>query len=126
MGISCFFEKNYFIIVRSRDFDGRVWAYILKRVVVRFFWNFYTIIWHLYKFSFGDWKIFPTAGVFLRAKRKIEADFLYFFDVINLNEIFYVMKVIGKIHLGVFVIGRIINFHFRPIFEFSDSRFWRY
>jgi hypothetical protein len=67
---------------------------------------------------------FPTNGVFLRAaKRKIEAIFHDFFDVVNLNEIFYVMKVIGKIHWGVFVIGRIVYFHFRPILEFSDLRF---
>ncbi len=26
---------------------SRVWALILKRVVVRFIWNFYPIIWHL-------------------------------------------------------------------------------
>jgi hypothetical protein len=69
-------------------------------------------------------KFFRPPAFFLRAaKRKFEATFHNFFDVVNLNEIFYVMKVIGKIHLGVFIIGRIVNFHFRPILEFSDSRF---
>jgi hypothetical protein len=37
------------------------------------------------------------------AKRKIEATFHNFFDVVNLTEIFYAMKVFGKIHLGVSV-----------------------
>jgi hypothetical protein len=91
------------------------------------FLKFLHIIWHLYTFNFGDWKNFPTAVVFLRAaKRKIEATFHNFFDVVNLYEIFYVMKFIEKIHLGVFVIGNIVYFHFRPILEFSDPRFWRY
>jgi hypothetical protein len=40
---------------------------------------------------------FPTNGVFLRAaKRKFEANFHNFFDVVNLNEIFYVMKLSEK------------------------------
>jgi hypothetical protein len=70
-------------------------------------------------------KTFRQPAFFLRAaKRKIEATFHNFFDVVNLYEIFYVMKVVGKIHWGVFVIGRIVNFHFRPILEFFDSRFW--
>jgi hypothetical protein len=43
----------------------------------------------------------------------------FFFKMVNLNEIFYVMKVIGKIHSGIFLVGRIVNFHFRTNLEFS-------
>ncbi len=43
--------------------------------------------------------------------------------MVNLYEFFYVMKVIGKILRGVFLIGIIVSFHFHPILEFSDSRF---
>jgi hypothetical protein len=72
-------------------------------------------------------KIFRPPAFFLRAaKRKIKVIFHNFFDAVNLKEIFYVMKVIGKIHWSVFVIGRIVDFHFRPILEFSDLRFWSY
>jgi hypothetical protein len=45
--------------------------------------------------------------------------------MINLYEFFYVMKVIGKILRGVFLIGIIVSFHFHPILEFFDSRFGR-
>jgi hypothetical protein len=34
-------------------------------------------------------------------------------------EIFYVMKIVGKIHLDISFIGRIDNFHFGPILEFK-------
>jgi hypothetical protein len=40
--------------------------------------------------------------------------------VVNFNEIFYVTKVIKKIQLDAFVIGRIVNFYFHQILEFSD------
>jgi hypothetical protein len=30
------------------------------------------------------------------------------------------MKVIGKIHLGISFIGRIVNFHFHLFLDFSD------
>jgi hypothetical protein len=40
-----------------------------------------------------------------------------FLEMVNLYEIFYVMKVVGKIYLGISFIGRIINFHFRPFLE---------
>jgi hypothetical protein len=46
--------------------------------------------------------------------------------MVNLDEIFYVTKVVGKIFLGVFLIVRIVNFHFNPILEFSDSWFGSY
>jgi hypothetical protein len=36
------------------------------------------------------------------------------------------MKVIGKIHSGIFLVGRIVNFHFHTNLGFSDSRFWSY
>jgi hypothetical protein len=56
-----------------------VWVQIMKRVVVRFFWNFYTIIWHLYTFSFAHWKIFPvTIGFSGAVLRKNESPFLIF------------------------------------------------
>jgi hypothetical protein len=37
-----------------------------------------------------------------------------------LYEIFYVMKVVGKIRVAIFHIGRIVDFHFRLFLEFSD------
>jgi hypothetical protein len=43
-------------------------------------------------------------------------------DVVNLDDFSYVMKVIGKIHWGVFVIGKIFSFHFHSSLESSDSR----
>jgi hypothetical protein len=53
-----------------------VWVQILKRLVVRFFWNFYTIIWHLFTFSFANWKIFPvTSGFSGAVLRKNESPF---------------------------------------------------
>jgi hypothetical protein len=72
-------------------------------------------------------KIFrPPTSFWARSKGKMERFFLNIFKMVNLNEIFYVMKVVGKIQLGISFIGRIVNFHFRPILEFSDSRFWSY
>ncbi len=64
---------------------------------------------------------FRPPAFFLRAaKRKNEAVFRNFFEVVNFNEIFYVTKVIKKIQLDAFVIGRIVNFYFHQILEFSD------
>jgi hypothetical protein len=81
-------------------------------------------------FDFAHLKNFPATGGFLRAEnRKNEAVFREFFEMVNLYEIFYVMKVVGKILVGVFLIGRIVNFHFHQFLEFSDSRFesyWRF
>jgi hypothetical protein len=51
-------------------------------------------------------------------KRKKWSGFSKYFQ--NGHLVFYVMKVVGKIHLDVFVIGRIANFHFHPILEFSN------
>jgi hypothetical protein len=59
--------------------------------------------------------IFRPPEFFLRAaNRKNEAVFRDFFEMVNLNEFFYVTKVIEKILWGVFLIGRIVNFHFHP------------
>jgi hypothetical protein len=70
---------------------------------------------------------FPATGDFPEAEnRKNEAVFREFFEMVNLYEIFYATKVVGKSPRGIFLIGRIINFHFRPILEFSDSRFGSY
>ncbi len=77
--------------------------------------------------DFARVEIFPATGGFSGAEnRKNEAVFREFFEMINLDEIFYVMKVVGKILWGVFLIGRIVSFHFHPILEFSDSRFGSY
>jgi hypothetical protein len=73
---------------------------------------------HLENFS-------PTGGFSGAENRKNEAVFREF-EMVNLDEIFYVMKVVGKILRGVFLISRIVNFHFRPILEFSDFWFGRY
>ncbi len=109
------------ITVYPRKIGSRVWAYVVKRVVARFCWNFYTIIWHLYALIFADWKFFLTiSGFFRAAKRKNKAVFRISLKMANFNEIFYVMKFIGKIHLGYFLNGRIVIFHFRLILEFSD------
>jgi hypothetical protein len=57
-------------------------------------------------FNFGDWKIFPVTEDFPGAEnRKNEAVFRYFFEMVNLNEFFYVTKVVGKIIRGIFLIG---------------------
>ncbi len=102
----------------------------MKRVIIRFLWIFYTIIWYLYAFIFGDCKIFPITGGFSgAAKRRNDEVFRNIFKMVNLNEIFYVMKVVGKIHLGISFIFRIVNYHFHPILEFSDLwilRYWRF
>jgi hypothetical protein len=88
------------------------------------------VIWHLYAFTFASWKIFPIIGGLTEAvQRKNIEIFRNFFEMVNLHEIFYVTKVIGKIHLDVLLIGRIVNFHFHPILEFSDEsmlRYWRF
>ncbi len=74
----------------------------MKRVIIRFPWILYTIIWYLYAFIFGDCKIFPTTGGFSGAvKRRNDEVFRNIFKMVNLDEIFYVMKVFGKIHLGI-------------------------
>jgi hypothetical protein len=107
--------------VYPRKSGSRVWAYVVKRVVALFFWNSYTIIWHLYALIFADWKFFLTiSGFFRAAKRKNKAVFRISLKMANLYEIFYVMKVIGKIYLGYFLNGRTVNFHLRLILEFSD------
>jgi hypothetical protein len=97
------------IIVEFTNFVSRVWAQIVERVVVRFDWDFNTIILHLYLFIFATWKKkFPITGDFPRAeKRENEAVFLTLQKTVDLYEIFYVMKVMGKFLWGVFLIGRI-------------------
>jgi hypothetical protein len=60
--------------------------------------NLNMVIWHLYVFDFAHLKNFLATGGFLRAKnRKNEAVFREFFEMVNLYEIFYVMKFVGKI-----------------------------
>ncbi len=77
--------------------------------------------------DFAHLENFSATGGFSGAEnRKNEAVFREFFEMVNLDEIFYVMKVVGKILVGVFLISRIVNFHFRPILEFSDFRFGSY
>ncbi len=105
---------------------SRIWALIVKRVVYRFDWNFYTIIWHLYTFSFANWNFFWSTEFLWSSVKKKWGFFSKNLEMVNLYEFFYVMKVIGKILRGVFLIGIIVSFHFHPILEFSDSRFGRY
>ncbi len=66
------YHFTFFIefIVYPSKFGVCVWAQILKRVVVRFRWNFYTIIWHRCAFIFAIWKNFPTTGGFSRATNR--------------------------------------------------------
>jgi hypothetical protein len=72
-------------------------------------------------FILATWKNFPITEDFSRAKKmKNKAVVRNFETSVNLYEIFYVMKVIGKISVGIFHIGRIVNFHFRLFLEFSD------
>jgi hypothetical protein len=72
-------------------------------------------------FILATWKIFPITEDFSRAKkRKNKAVFQNFETSVNLYEIFYVMKVVGKIRVAIFHIGRIIYFHFRLFLEFFD------
>ncbi len=77
--------------------------------------------------DFAHLENFSATGGFSGAEnRKNEAAFREFFEMVNLDEIFYVMKVVGKILVGVFLISRIVNFHFRPILELFDFRFGSY
>ncbi len=72
-------------------------------------------------FILATWKNFPITEDFYKAmKRKNKAFFRNFETSVNLYEIFHVMKVVGKILLGIFHIDRIVNFHFRLFLEFSD------
>ncbi len=89
--------------VEFSNFVSRVWAQIVKRVVVRFYWNFNTMIWHLYVFILATWKKFPITEDFSTTKKwKNKAVFRNFETSVNLYEIFYVMKVVGKIRVGIF------------------------
>jgi hypothetical protein len=119
--------KPKMFTVEFSNFVSRVWAQIVKRVVVRFDWNFNTMIWHLYVFILATWKNFPITEDFSTAKnRKNKAVFRNFETSVNLYEIFYVMKVVEKIRVGIFHIGRTVNFRFHPLLEFSDFRFGSY
>jgi hypothetical protein len=61
-------------------------------------------------FDFAHLENFPATGGFPGAEnRENEAGFREFFEMVNLDEIFYVMKVVGKILRGVFLIGRIVK-----------------
>ncbi len=72
-------------------------------------------------FILATWKIFPiTEDVSRAKKRKNKAVFRNFETSVNLYEIFHVMKVVGKIRVAIFHIGRIVYFHFRLFLEFSD------
>jgi hypothetical protein len=117
----CFFKR---VSVEFSNFVSRVRAQIVKRMVVRFYWNFNTMIWHLYVFILATWKNFPITENFSTAKkRKNKAIFRNFETSVNLFEIFYVMKVVGKIRIrvAIFHIGRTVNFHFHPLLNFPTS-----
>jgi hypothetical protein len=75
--------------------------------------------WWLEKFS--DHRRFFESG-----KKKKWGDFSEFFRCGQLERIFLCYVSYRKNPFVHFVIGRIVNFHFRPILEFSDSWFWRY
>ncbi len=107
------------ITVEFSNFVSRVWAQIVKRVVVRFYWNFYTMIWHLHVFILATWKIFPITENFSTAKkRKNKAVFRNFETSVNLYEIFYVMKVVGKsVWVFFILIGQL---------TFFSTHFWNF
>jgi hypothetical protein len=72
-------------------------------------------------FILATWKKKSITEDFSTAKkRKNKAVFRNFETSVSLYEIFYVMKVVGKIRVTIFHIGRIVNFHFRLFLEFSD------
>jgi hypothetical protein len=74
-------------------------------------------------FDFVHFESFPITGGFLRAEnKKNKAVLREFFEMVNLYEIFYVMKVVGKILWGISLIGRIVNFYFHQFLEFSAVR----
>jgi hypothetical protein len=56
---------------------------------------------------------------FWNVEKKNGAVFQNIFEMVNLNEIFDVMKAVGKIHLGISFIDIIVSFHFHPLLEFS-------
>ncbi len=68
--IDRFKRKSIRLTVEISNFVSRVWAQIVKRVVVRFLWNFNTMIWHLYVFILATCKNFPIADDFSRAKKR--------------------------------------------------------
>ncbi len=77
--------------------------------------------------DFAHLENFPATGGFSGAENmKNETVFREFFEMVNLDEIFYVTKVVAKILRGIFLIDRIVNFNFRLILEFSDFRFGSY
>ncbi len=72
-------------------------------------------------FNLATWKNFSITEDFSRAKtRKNKAVFRNFETSVHLYEIFYVMKVVGKIRVTIFHTGRVVDFHFRLFLEFSD------
>jgi hypothetical protein len=56
--------------VYPRKSGSRIWAYIVKRMVARFCWNFYTEIWHLYAFLLIEIFFRPWAAFLERQKEK--------------------------------------------------------
>ncbi len=62
-------------------------------------------------FDFAHLENFSATDGFSGAEnRKNEAVFREFFEMVNLDEIFYVMKVVGKFLVGVFLIKRTVKF----------------
>jgi hypothetical protein len=62
-------------------------------------------------FILATWKNFPITEDFSTAKkRKNKAVFRNFEASVKLYEIFYVMKVVGKIRVGIFHIGSLLSF----------------
>jgi hypothetical protein len=80
----------------------------------------------IYVFILATWKFFSITEDFSTAKkRKNKAVFRNFETSVNLYEIFYVMKVVGKIRVGIFHIGsRHASFPIVPR-VMKKARSWR-
>jgi hypothetical protein len=58
--------------------------------------------------------------IFWSGEEKNGAVFQKFFETVNLYEIFYAMQVVGKIYLSISFIGRVVDFHFHTVLDFSN------
>ncbi len=78
------FKNSKIRVTRKPDLETQNWIYNFSSFIEPYQTrnqtrNFYTIIWHLFTFSFAHWKIFPvTSGFSGAVLRKNESPFLIF------------------------------------------------
>ncbi len=121
------------LITKFHIFYNKCLMSISKILTVGFevkFWSvFWTVFWTDFDEIFTRWSdiyghsflvvrnIFCPPEFFLEwLTEKMRRFFMIFFRMVNLNELFFVTKVVGKILWGIFLIGRIVYFPFHSIF----------